>query len=170
LNDGALVAGGAMTDEKDREADNQMPESGKVAKISRAALQWRVGQFRLQAVCCHRSRARGLKMTRNVSIASSKRGFECCTEVPSAKTRLTRKLLFRDLSKGGIIRQHRDVDYQGNFIAKTPQRRPKGSGSKPMASAFDEEDGYDLTELGRQFVHYVMTELPPKIEFKTTSD
>jgi hypothetical protein len=79
------------------------------------------------------------------------------------------KLLFRDLSTGGIIRQHRDVDYHGSFIPKTPQRRAKGSGPKPMASAFDEEDGYDLTELGRQFVHYAMTELPPKIEFNTTA-
>jgi hypothetical protein len=80
------------------------------------------------------------------------------------------KLLFRDLSTGGIIRQHREVDYLGNFIPKTPERRPKGSGPKPMASAFDEEDGYDLTELGRQFVHYAMTELPPKIEFKAGAD
>ena len=80
------------------------------------------------------------------------------------------KLLFRDLSTGGIIRQHRDVDYHGNFIPKTPQRRPKGSGPKPVASAFDEEDGYDLTELGRQFVHYAMTELPPKIEFTPRAD
>jgi hypothetical protein len=80
------------------------------------------------------------------------------------------KLLFRDLSTGGIIRQHRDVDYHGNFIPKSPERRPKGSGPKPMASAFDEEDGYDLTELGRQFVHYAMTELPPKIDFKAESN
>jgi hypothetical protein len=80
------------------------------------------------------------------------------------------KLLFRDLSTGGIIRQHRDVDYHGNFIPKAPERRPKGSVPKPMASAFDEEDGYDLTELGRQFVHYAMTELPPKIEFKAGAE
>jgi hypothetical protein len=80
------------------------------------------------------------------------------------------KLLFRDLSTGGIIRQHRDVDYHGNFIPKAPERRPKGSGPKPIVSAFDEQDGYDLTELGRQFVHYAMTELPPKIEFKTAAD
>ena len=39
------------------------------------------------------------------------------------------KLLFRDLSTGGIIRQHRDVDYHGNFIPKAPERRPKGSGN-----------------------------------------
>ena len=41
------------------------------------------------------------------------------------------KLLFRDLSTGGIIRQHREVDRFGNFIPKPTQRRPKGSGRKP---------------------------------------
>jgi hypothetical protein len=76
------------------------------------------------------------------------------------------KLLFRDLSTGGIIRQHREVDRFGNFISKATQRRPKGSGPKPPVSAFDEKEGYDLTSLGQQFVHYAMTELPPKIEFK----
>jgi len=77
------------------------------------------------------------------------------------------KLLFRDLSTGGIIRQHREVDYQGNFISKQTTRRPKGSGPKPPVSAFDEAEGYDLTELGKQFVHYAMSDLPLKIEFET---
>ena len=76
------------------------------------------------------------------------------------------KLLFRDLSTGGIIRQHREVDRFGNFIPKPTQPRPKGSGPKPPVSAFDEIEGYDLTGLGQQFVHYAMSELPPKIEFK----
>ena len=76
------------------------------------------------------------------------------------------KLLFRDLSTGGIIRQHRDVDYYGNFVSKTPERRPKGSGPKPSVSAFDNEEGYELTELGKQFIHYAMSDLPIRIEFK----
>jgi hypothetical protein len=76
------------------------------------------------------------------------------------------KLLFRDLSMGEIVRQHRDVDYAGNFIPKPPQRRPTGSGPKPLTSAFDEEDSYELTEIGKQFVHYAMTDLPLKIEYK----
>ena len=76
------------------------------------------------------------------------------------------KLLIRDLSTGGIIRQHRAVDRFGNFVSKPTQKRPKGSGRKPPVSAFDENEGYDLTDLGRQFVHYAMSELPPKIEFK----
>ncbi|MDP1540220.1 MAG: hypothetical protein Q8L72_06160 [Moraxellaceae bacterium] len=78
------------------------------------------------------------------------------------------KLLFRDLSTGGIIRQHRDTDRFGNFIAKPAARKPQGSGPKPLVSAFDVHEGYELTALGQQFVHYAMSELPPKIEF--TSD
>jgi len=80
------------------------------------------------------------------------------------------KLLFRDLSTGGIIRQHREVDRFGNFIPKPTQSRSKGSGPKPLVSAFDNEEGYELTALGRQFVHYAMTDLPPKIEFATDSE
>jgi hypothetical protein len=80
------------------------------------------------------------------------------------------KLLFRDLSTGGIIRQHREIDRFGNFVPKPPQRRPKGSGRKPPVSAFDENEGYDLTALGQQFVHYAMTDLPLKIEFTTDQE
>jgi hypothetical protein len=75
------------------------------------------------------------------------------------------RLLFRDLSTGGIIRQHRETDYAGNFLAK---RRappvPKGT-TKVMKSAFDDSEQYELTELGEQFVHYAMTNLPPKLQF-----
>lgn len=74
------------------------------------------------------------------------------------------KLLFRDPSTGGIIRQHRETVRFGNFVPKSTQRRPKGSGPKPPVSAFDEKEGYDLTALGQQFVHYAMTDLSPRIE------
>lgn len=77
------------------------------------------------------------------------------------------KLLFRDLSTGGIVRQHREVDYAGNFVPKQTAHRTKGSGPKPLVSAFDEEERYELTELGKQFVHYAMSDIPPKIEFKS---
>lgn len=80
------------------------------------------------------------------------------------------KLLFRDLSTGGIIRQHRQVDYHGNFVTKQTKQSPKGSGQKPSVSAFDEKEGYDLTELGQQFVHYAMSDLPLKIEFMNDSE
>lgn len=77
------------------------------------------------------------------------------------------KLLFRDLSTGGIIRQHKQKTYDGRFLKETPQKRPKGySPPREMTSAFDREDKYELTNLGQQFVHYAMTDLPLKIEYK----
>ena len=75
------------------------------------------------------------------------------------------KLIYRDLSTGGIIRQHRETDYNGNFIPKQSSRRPSGSGPKPAVSAFDHEEQYELTELGQQFIHYAMSDLPLKIKF-----
>jgi hypothetical protein len=75
------------------------------------------------------------------------------------------RLLFRDLSTGGIIRQHRETDYSGNFLAKRrAPPAPKGT-TKVMKSAFDDSEQYELTELGEQFVHYAMTNLPPKLRF-----
>jgi hypothetical protein len=75
------------------------------------------------------------------------------------------RLLFRDLSTGGIIRQHRETDYAGNFLAKRrAPPAPKGA-TKVMKSAFDDEEQYELTAIGVQFVHYAMTNLPPKIQF-----
>jgi len=75
------------------------------------------------------------------------------------------KLLMRDLNMGGVIRQHRETDYHGNFMRKNSPAR-KSSAATTMKSAFDNEEKYELTQLGQQFVHYAMTELPPKIEFK----
>lgn len=81
------------------------------------------------------------------------------------------KLIFRDLSTGGIVRQHREKDWQGNFISKQARKGPplpKGA-PRMMKSAFDDDERYELTALGQQFVHYAMTDIPPKIEFKEAS-
>jgi hypothetical protein len=81
------------------------------------------------------------------------------------------KLLIRDLSTGSIIRQHREKDYAGNFLRKQAQRRRKGvAASTTMKSAFDDTEGYELTELGQQFVHYAMTDLPARIEFEQNTE
>ena len=69
------------------------------------------------------------------------------------------KLLIHDLSIGHVIRQHREKDYYGHFIKPTSRR----SSSSIMTSAFEDEKQYELTELGRQFVHYTMNEIVPKI-------
>ena len=74
------------------------------------------------------------------------------------------RLLFRDLSMGGIIRQHREMTYGGQFVAKTTKRSIPGA-PKAMVSAFDLEEQYELAELGSQFVHYAMTDLLLKVEY-----
>lgn len=74
------------------------------------------------------------------------------------------KLLVRDLSTGGVIRQHRDTTPDGQYLRKPTVRRPKGFGvSRTMKSAFDDSDRYELTELGRQFVHYTMNEVVARL-------
>lgn len=80
------------------------------------------------------------------------------------------KIIIHDLSVGHIIRQHREVDYNGNYIKPSPRRVPKGSGSRTFISAFDDEKQYELTELGQQFVHYTMQESVIKIEARAESD
>ncbi len=76
------------------------------------------------------------------------------------------RLLIHDLSLGRIIRQHRETDYNGNFIKSS--RKKKSSQSQYMTSAFDDKKQYELTELGRWFVHYTMNELVPKIAEKSS--
>lgn len=79
------------------------------------------------------------------------------------------KLLIRDLSTGGVIRQERPTDYAGNFVKKSPPKT-RGTPSRTMTSAFDDEEVYVLTALGKQFVHYAMTELVQKIEYQDTAE
>ena len=52
------------------------------------------------------------------------------------------KLLFRDLSIAGIVRQHRETDYAGNFIAKTPAKRLVAGTAKAVVSVFDRDEMY----------------------------
>lgn len=71
------------------------------------------------------------------------------------------KLFVDDLSMGHVIRQHRETDYHGNFLKSRPQKGRVSSAY--MKSAFDNEKAYELTELGRWFVHYTMNEMVPKL-------
>jgi len=78
------------------------------------------------------------------------------------------KLLIHDLSTGHVIRQHREKDYQGNFLKARSQKNRKPV-SRTLASAFDDEKQYELTELGTQFVHYTMNEIVPRIGSVSTN-
>lgn len=72
------------------------------------------------------------------------------------------RFLIRDLSTGGVLRQDRATNSAGQFLRKQPVRR-RGSAPTTMESAFEETKPYVLTELGKQFVHYTMNEVVPRI-------
>lgn len=67
------------------------------------------------------------------------------------------RMLIRDLSIGGVIRQERETTVDGRFLRRHP-RRSKGHAPTTMESAFEDTKPYVLTALGRQFVHYTMTD------------
>lgn len=71
------------------------------------------------------------------------------------------RLLIHDLSIGRVIRQHRETNYQGEFLKKP--RAASRSSPGVLKSAFDDEEPYELTELGKLFVHYVFTEVVKKL-------
>lgn len=76
------------------------------------------------------------------------------------------RLLIRDLSTGGVIRQARETDYAGNFVKRERQTGTKGQGHgrDTMESSFEDTKPYELTQLGREFVHYLMSDLVQQIE------
>jgi len=76
------------------------------------------------------------------------------------------KLLMRDLSMGGIIRQFRETDEYGNYLRQR-KRRKQGP---TLKSAFDDTEQYELTGLGRWFVHYTMNEVVPRIADTVQAD
>ena len=74
------------------------------------------------------------------------------------------KLLIGDLNLGRVIRQERDVNQLGQFVRKRPQRTRSSSAPTTMESAFEDTKPYVLTELGKQFVHYTMSEVVTRID------
>lgn len=73
------------------------------------------------------------------------------------------RYLIRDLSTGGVIRQARETDMDGRFIKKSTRGQSREKPSGVMESAFEDTKPYVLTELGKQFVHYVMDDVVPQI-------
>jgi len=73
------------------------------------------------------------------------------------------RLLIRDLSTGGVIRQDRETNAAGQFLRKKAPKR-RGSVSPTVETAFEEIKPYVLTALGSQFVHYTMNDIVRRIE------
>lgn len=75
------------------------------------------------------------------------------------------RLLIRDLSTGGVIRQERETTADGHFL----RRRGAAALPETLESAFEDTRPYVLTELGRQFVHYTMgAEMSPLLDKETS--
>lgn len=72
------------------------------------------------------------------------------------------RLLIRDLSIGGVIRQERETTHDGQFRRKSRERGRSSSGT--LESAFEDTKPYVLTELGKQFVHYTMSDVVQRID------
>jgi hypothetical protein len=60
-----------------------------------------------------------------------------------------------------VIRQPRDTNEYGQYRKKPAVRRP--GGAKLLKSAFDDQESYVLTALGKQFLHYTMSEILTRI-------
>lgn len=73
------------------------------------------------------------------------------------------KYLIRDLSTGGVIRQERETDSAGHFLKRDTRGQSHKNPSRIMESAFEDTKPYVLTELGKKFVHYVMTDVVAQI-------
>jgi hypothetical protein len=76
-------------------------------------------------------------------------------------------LLIRDPSAGSVIRQRRETTADGQFRTKPRTHVRRGAASPVMKSAFDDKEQYELTELGKQFVHYVLSDVVPRIGMST---
>lgn len=73
------------------------------------------------------------------------------------------RYLISDLNLGRVIRIEREVNYSGEFVRKSTRGQHKGTPSSTLESAFEDTKPYELSGLGSQFVHYVMTDLVPRI-------
>lgn len=79
------------------------------------------------------------------------------------------RMLIRDLSTGGVIRQARETTADGEFLRK-PRARRSAFRPTTMESAFEDTKPYVLTELGKQFVHYAMSEVVRRIETESNTN
>lgn len=72
--------------------------------------------------------------------------------------------LIRELSLGGVIHLEKETNSRGEYLKKTTTYRPKGTASQTIESPFEDTKPYVLTELGKEFVHYVLNDVVKQVE------
>lgn len=74
------------------------------------------------------------------------------------------RYLIRELNMGGVIEIAKQRDAYGRPLKATPTRTPRGMASKVVESTYEDTKPWVLTELGRQFVHYVLSDVVKRVE------
>lgn len=100
----------------------------------------------------------------NPGISSYDIATELFSDVPrddSAKADLF-KFLFHELQMTDVMRQPRESDADGRWRRRVA-KKTVGSRAKTLKSPFT-DDQQVLTELGKQFVRYIMDDLDPQLE------
>lgn len=72
--------------------------------------------------------------------------------------------LIRQLSMGGVIHQEKETNAAGQYLKNQRTSSGKGFANSTMESAFEETKPYVLTELGKEFIHYVLNDVVQRIE------
>lgn len=72
--------------------------------------------------------------------------------------------LIRELSIGGVIHQEKDENDRGQYMRKTLAYHNKGITSQTMESPFEDTKPYVLTELGKEFIQYVLNDVVQRLE------
>lgn len=65
---------------------------------------------------------------------------------------------------GGVIEIAKERDGDGRAFRATPSRVPRGMGSKLAESTYEDTKPQVLTELGQQFVRYVLNDVIKRVE------
>lgn len=74
------------------------------------------------------------------------------------------RYLIRELNTGGVIEIAKQRDDNGRALRATPARKPRGTASKVLESTYEDTKPWVLTELGRQFVHYVLNDVVKRVD------
>lgn len=74
------------------------------------------------------------------------------------------RYLMRELNMGGVIELSKQRDAYGRAYKATSARTPRGMASKVVESTYEDTKPWVLTELGRQFIHYVLNDAVKRVD------
>lgn len=77
--------------------------------------------------------------------------------------------LNRELNMGGIIHLNRETDGAGQTI-RAPRQSSSRSVNGTLESPFDDTKEWILSELGKEFVRYVMDDVDPQLETRSNTE